>query len=387
MLTEAFCLQHRVFVSQDAVGQWCLNYQPPLIPWVYLYVARLVAHPLNLREIEQGEFDLWLRHREAQDFRLESGAEKQGDSQQHSGKTASERYSFNHGFTELGLPEKMAKYLRQVIRRSQGLVLVTGPEGAGKSNTLTACLQQLSQRRRILLTPEDLMEPQRAALGQAQSYAPAADVVAFDELREGENVQTAVRLSSTHLVFSALAGYSATEAIGRLAKNVDPQLLASSLAAVINQRLVRKLCSYCRLARPLNKQQQRWLQLNDEQAEKMQLYHPVGCKKCGYRGYLGRVALFELVLMNSALRELIEQRASSEELTWCARRSLPGIEYDAQQKVLAGITSYAEAIRITRNPTINRETQTAAEQWPNFAWRTRKGTQRGEIYARADGAH
>lgn len=483
MLTNAFCLQHRLFVSQDEQGQWYLNYLPPLMPWVYLYAARLMPRSLNLREIEAVEFDTWLSQNAVGDISgtetvdnlvsehtlsglLEAlprdGLESLEDSEapvirlvntmlQEARKAGASdihietfqhhfqvRYRIDgemqeisrgdarlgaplisrlkimarldiaerrlpqdgrfihadgeqeidvrlsvvpvsHGeravmrlldqrqlpgnFTELGMPETMVKYLRNVIHRPHGIVLVTGPTGSGKSSTLYTCLQQLNQGNRTLLTIEDPVEYKLPGVGQTQvnsridlDFARGLrallrqdpDVVMIGEIRDSETAKVAVQASLTgHLVFSTLHTNSAIGAVARLCDmGVEPWLLASSLSALLAQRLVRKLCPHCREARPVTEEQRLWLQLDDDETTSTSIYHPVGCEKCGQQGFSGRVGIFELILLNTTLRELIQRRASNEELTRCARRSLPGIEHDARQKVLAGMTSFAEATRV-----------------------------------------
>ncbi|MGL5968977.1 MAG: GspE/PulE family protein [Kluyvera sp.] len=483
MLTNAFCLQHRLFVSQEQSGQCCLNYLPPLMPWVYLYAARLLPRPLNVREIKSDEFDAWLAQNALKDNACAETVDNMLSEQTFSGllealpqggiesledseapvirlvntmlqeaRTAGAsdihietfqhhfqvRYRIdgvmreisrgdsrlgaplisrlkimarldiaerrlpqdgrfihsdgdreidvrlsiipvNHGeravmrlldqcqlpgdFSSLGMPETMAKYLRHVIARPHGIVLVTGPTGSGKSSTLYTCLQQLNQSNRTLLTIEDPVEYKLPGVGQTQvnsrinlDFARGLrailrqdpDVVMIGEIRDTETAKVAVQASLTgHLVFSTLHTNSAAGAVARLCDmGVEPWLLASSLSALVAQRLVRKLCPHCREARPVNQQERRWLQLDEDEVPTTVIYHPVGCEQCNQQGYAGRVGIFELILLNTALRELIQQRASTEELTRCARRSLAGIDDDARRKVLAGITSFAEATRV-----------------------------------------
>lgn len=266
-------------------------------------------------------------------------------------------------FPELGIPEKLTKYLKQIVQKSHGIVLVTGPTGSGKSSTLYTALQLLNQTSRTILTIEDPVEYKLPGVGQTQINSQIdlgfarglrallrqdPDVVMIEELRDSETARFAVQASLTgHLVLSTLRTNNATGAVARLCDmGVEHWLLASSLSAIIAQRLVRKLCIHCRSAQPVTEREKRWLDLTDLQAESTKIFHPVGCEKCANQGYIGRVGIFELVLINNAMRELIQLGASSEALVRCARRSLPGLDQDARNKVLAGITSIAEAMRV-----------------------------------------
>lgn len=265
--------------------------------------------------------------------------------------------------SELGLSDNIEKHLLRVIHRPHGIVLVTGPTGSGKTSTLYTCLQQLNESSRTILTIEDPIEYKLPGVGQTQvnsrielDFARGLrallrqdpDVVMIGEIRDSETARVAVQASLTgHLVFSTLHTNSAIGAVARLCDmGVEPWLLATSLSALVAQRLVRKLCVHCREAHPLTEREQRWLQLDEQQASHTRIYHPVGCEHCGGQGYADRVGIFEFVLVNNEMRELIQQRASREALSQCVRLTQPGIEYEAQQKVLAGITSFDEVIRV-----------------------------------------
>lgn len=267
-------------------------------------------------------------------------------------------------YAALGVPETLSRQLLQLIHRPHGIILVTGPTGSGKSSTLYASLTQLNNSSRNILTIEDPVEYKLPGVGQTQVNSRInldfsrglrallrqdPDVVMIGEIRDGETARVAIQAALTgHLVFSTLHTNSAVGAVARLCDmDIEPWLLSSALTGLLAQRLVRKLCLHCRQARPATPVEQRWLGLVGEQEEKgIITYHPQGCEQCGQRGYSGRTGLFELVLIDAEMRTLIQQRASGEQLEVCARRKLPGLYQDAREKIIAGITSFEEVMRV-----------------------------------------
>jgi general secretion pathway protein E len=271
-------------------------------------------------------------------------------------------------FPSLGIPASLIQNLSLQIHRPHGIILVTGPTGSGKSSTLYACLQQLNQSSRTILTIEDPIEYKLPGLGQTQvnsrinlSFARGLrallrqdpDVVMIGEIRDSETAHVAVQASLTgHLVFSTLHTNSAAGVVARLCDmGVEPWLLSSSLTALLAQRLVRKLCPHCKTAYQASNHEQRWLGISDREVNSKLIYQPVGCGLCGGRGYSGRTGVYELIVVDSKMRELIQQRASTETLERCARLTQPDINDDARQKILAGITSFEEVMRIVAGDT------------------------------------
>ncbi|MGC6061994.1 GspE/PulE family protein [Enterobacter kobei] len=266
-------------------------------------------------------------------------------------------------YGSLGIPAYISQHLSQLIHKPNGIILVTGPTGSGKSSTLYATLLQLSQGHHTILTIEDPVEYKLAGVGQTQVNSRIAldfaqglrallrqdpDIVMIGEIRDTETARVAIQASLTgHLVFSTLHTNSAIGGVARLRDmGIESWLLASSLSALLAQRLVRKLCPHCRKAGLATKAEQRWLRLNDDQASRTVIYRPEGCNACGGRGYRGRTGIYELVVITPAMREQIQQHASGASLVECARQTLPGIEEDARQKVLAGLTSCEEVMRV-----------------------------------------
>ena len=235
------------------------------------------------------------------------------------------------------------------IQQPHGIVLVTGPTGSGKTTTLYAALGQLDTSTTNVLTVEDPVEYELAGIGQTQvnakidlTFAKALrailrqdpDVIMIGEIRDHETAQIAVQASLTgHLVLATLHTNDAPSAVTRLTDmGIEPFLLSSSLLGVLAQRLVRKLCPACKR----EGDDGRW--------------HPVGCEACGHSGYKGRTGVYELMVVDDAVRALIHSRASESELIAAARAGgLRSMREDGERLVATGVTSLEELMRVTRD--------------------------------------
>ncbi|BBT16638.1 general secretion pathway protein E [Metapseudomonas otitidis] len=265
--------------------------------------------------------------------------------------------------SRLGMDPGTRSRLESALARPHGILLVTGPTGSGKTTTLYAGLASLNSQTRNILTIEDPVEYHLPGIGQTQvntkvdmTFARGLrailrqdpDVVMVGEIRDHETAEIAVQASLTgHLVLSTLHTNSAVGAVTRLVDmGVEPFLLCSSLVGVLAQRLVRVLCPHCKQPGPADDAACEHLGL-DPQARPA-LWHPVGCDACQHSGYRGRQGLYELVLLDEALRQLIHQGAGEAELTRHARRHGPSLFMDGRDKVLAGVTSLEELLRVTR---------------------------------------
>ena len=260
---------------------------------------------------------------------------------------------------KLGMSNADLARIREVVHRPHGILLVTGPTGSGKTTTLYASLSELSTRTINILTVEDPIEYNLPGIGQTQVNTKAdmtfarglrailrqdPDVVMVGEIRDLETAEIAVQASLTgHLVMSTLHTNTAVGAVTRLVDmGVEPFLLSSSLAGCLAQRLVRVLCSGCRKQRAATPAESEFL------AETSAIvFEAQGCEQCGHSGYRGRTGIYELVVVDDAMRQLIHDKASEQELTRHARRSCPGIREDGKSKILAGITSVQEVLRVT----------------------------------------
>ncbi|MGL4317525.1 MAG: type II secretion system ATPase GspE [Pseudomonas sp.] len=265
--------------------------------------------------------------------------------------------------THLGMSERDRRLLDENLRKPHGILLVTGPTGSGKTTTLYAGLVTLNDRTRNILTVEDPIEYYLEGIGQTQvnprvemTFARGLrailrqdpDVVMVGEIRDQETADIAVQASLTgHLVLSTLHTNSAVGAVTRLVDmGVEPFLLSSSLLGVLAQRLVRVLCPHCREARPADEAECTLLGLPAHNAPI--IHHAQGCSECHQQGYRGRTGIYELVVFDEQMRTLVHNGAGEQELTRHARSLGPGIREDGRRKVLEGVTTLEEVLRVTR---------------------------------------
>ncbi|WP_252274059.1 type II secretion system ATPase GspE [Pseudomonas subflava] len=269
------------------------------------------------------------------------------------------RLSLQH----LGMSERDRRLLDDNLRKPHGIILVTGPTGSGKTTTLYAGLVTLNDRSRNILTVEDPIEYYLEGIGQTQvnprvdmTFARGLrailrqdpDVVMVGEIRDQETADIAVQASLTgHLVLSTLHTNSAVGAVTRLVDmGVEPFLLSSSLLGVLAQRLVRVLCVHCREARPADEAECGLLGL-DPQTQPL-IHHAKGCPECHQQGYRGRTGIYELVIFDDKMRTLVHNGVGEQELLRHARSLGPSIRDDGRRKVLEGVTTLEEVLRVTR---------------------------------------
>lgn len=265
--------------------------------------------------------------------------------------------------SSLGMSDETREQMDVLIHKPNGIILVTGPTGSGKSTTLYAGLQQINDRSRNILTVEDPIEYYLDGVGQTQvntkvdmTFARGLrailrqdpDVVMVGEIRDLETAEIAVQASLTgHLVLSTLHTNTAVGAITRLRDmGVEPFLLSSSLIGVIAQRLVRVLCERCKRPAPITEKERSLLRL--EPHTNNHLYHHVGCEECNMSGYQGRTGIYELVTLDDGMRTMIHDGAGEHTLEEYARRFSPGIRDDGRRKILEGVTTVEEVLRVTR---------------------------------------
>ena len=263
----------------------------------------------------------------------------------------------------LGLSARDHKVLRELIAKPHGIMLVTGPTGSGKTTSLYASLTELNDFSRNILTVEDPIEYQLDGIGQTQvntkvdmTFARGLrailrqdpDVVMVGEIRDRETADVAVQASLTgHLVLSTLHTNSAVGAVTRLVDmGVEPFLLSSSLIGVVAQRLVRVLCGTCREAHVADHAECELLGVSSSQPPT--LFRAKGCASCNQRGYKGRTGIYEVVAVDDELRRQIHERCGEQELEITARLHGPSIRADGMSKVIAGVTTLDEVLRVTR---------------------------------------
>ncbi len=265
----------------------------------------------------------------------------------------------------LGLSDELRERIEVLLAKPNGIVLVTGPTGSGKSTTLYTFLSQLNSVHRRIVTIEDPVENKLPGIVQIPvkneiglTFASGLrsilrgdpNVVMVGEIRDLETAEIAVRASLTgHLVFSTLHTNDAVAGITRLIEmGVKPFLVSSAVRAFIAQRLVRCLCSACK--EPANYKREDFLKLGFPEAKNMKLYRAArgGCQQCRGTGYSGRVALYEIALMTPTMQTLVSERASEADLQTQARKDgfVPMREYGLK-KAAAGVTTLEEVARVT----------------------------------------
>lgn len=263
---------------------------------------------------------------------------------------------------DLGMPAATHQLLVDKIKQPHGIILVTGPTGSGKTTTLYAGLTLLNDKQRNILTVEDPIEYDLVGIGQTQvnnkinmTFAKGLrailrqdpDVVMIGEIRDLETAQIAIQSSLTgHLVLSTLHTNSAIGAITRLDDmGVEPFLLASSLTAVLAQRLIRLLCQQCKQSHLATPAECELLAIDT--INPPQLFHPVGCEACRETGYAGRSGVYELIAIDEKLSTMIHDRVSEQEMRKYARTLFPSLRLDGFRRVLMGDTSLEEVLRVS----------------------------------------
>ena len=259
----------------------------------------------------------------------------------------------------LGMDPKTLARLRDIVNKPHGIFLVTGPTGSGKTTTLYSSLSELSTATINILTVEDPIEYNLPGIGQTQVNTKAdmtfarglrailrqdPDVVMVGEIRDLETAEIAVQASLTgHLVMSTLHTNTAVGALTRLVDmGVEPFLLSSSLVGVLAQRLVRVLCPDCKTFRPAHASELQFLRVANAR-----IYEPQGCEQCQQSGYRGRTGIYELITIDDTMRQLIHDRVSEHEMAGYARRKSPSIRDDGRDKILSGVTTVQEVLRVT----------------------------------------
>lgn len=270
----------------------------------------------------------------------------------------------------LGLPDlgffsdDQAKF-ENLIQLPDGILLVTGPTGSGKTTTLYACLNYMNKPDRKLITVEDPVEYQMSGINQVQVNTeigmsfPAAlrsilrqapNIIMIGEIRDGETASIAINASLTgHLVLSTLHTNDAPSAIPRLVDiGVAPFLVSSSVRAVMAQRLVRQLCPNCKAPTELSEYELKTLGLDPAQLSGATPKKPVGCEKCRGKGYKGRKGIFEVFIVDDEVRHMINNRAPTIQLRQRARElGMRTLREDGVRKVLSGLTTAEEVITTT----------------------------------------
>ena len=269
------------------------------------------------------------------------------------------------GLPELGFFSDDQETFERLIKLPDGILLVTGPTGSGKTSTLYACLNYINKPDRKIITVEEPIEYQMNGINQVQVNAeigmtfPAAlrsilrqapNIIMIGEIRDLETASIAINASLTgHLVFSTLHTNDAPSAVARLIDiGVQPFLVASSVRAIMAQRLVRRLCSNCKRPADLTETELRALRIEPGQLQEAQVMKAAGCEQCRQTGYKGRMGIFEIFIIDDEVRHMINKRSSTLNLRQRARElGMRTLREDGVRKILAGLTSAEEVISIT----------------------------------------
>ena len=268
--------------------------------------------------------------------------------------------------SDLDLSERNYKVYHGGYERPYGMVLITGPTGSGKSTTLYATLGDIARPEINIITVEDPVEFRMSGINQVQvnvkaglTFAAALrsilradpDVVLLGEIRDAETAKIAVEASLTgHLVLSTLHTNDAPSAVSRLVEmGVEPFLISSSLATVMAQRLARRLCNDCKKADTATEADLKLLGIEHEPGTPMPtIYRATGCRECSDTGYRGRVAIHQIMDVTPEIQTLISKNATTHEIEEAANKGgMTDLRTDGWQKVLQGITSVEEILRVT----------------------------------------
>jgi len=260
----------------------------------------------------------------------------------------------------LGISDHNNELIDKIIKVPQGICLISGPTGSGKTTTLYTLLSEKNNDETNIITVEDPVEIRIPGINQVQVNAKAGmtfasglrsilrqdpDIVLVGEIRDGETAEIAMRAAITgHLVFSTIHTNDAVSSINRLIDmGLEPYMVCSALVGVVSQRLVRRICTSCRISYEPDEYEISSLRLDPGQ----KLYKGEGCSECNESGYKGRIAIHEIVVMTNAMKSLIEKRASEEEMRQLAvTQGTQMLAESARALVLEGITTQFELNRV-----------------------------------------
>jgi general secretion pathway protein E len=265
------------------------------------------------------------------------------------------------GLWEVGFSKDDAKTLEEHLQRPNGIILVTGPTGSGKTTTLYAALNRIHTEEKNIITVEDPIEYQLKGVGQIQvnpkiglTFASGLrsilrqdpDVIMVGEIRDLQTAEIAMQASLTgHLVLSTLHTNDAPSALVRLIDmGIEPFLVASSLTVVFAQRLVRTICPHCKVSyKPSDVELSYFSDLPEF------LYRGKGCEKCKQMGYLGRSGIFELLAIDNVIRPMITEKIDSQSIkNYAVSNGMKTLRQDGIEKVISGITTLEEVLRVTQ---------------------------------------
>src|SRR6266853_1362055 len=267
---------------------------------------------------------------------------------------------------KLGFSPQDEQALREIILKPHGIMLVTGPTGAGKSTTLYACLSTINSVHKRIITIEEPVEYELKginqiavrsdigltfAMGLRHILRQDPNVIMVGEIRDLETAEIGIRAALTgHLVFSTLHTNDAPSAFTRLIDmGIEPFLVASSVEAVMAQRLVRTICAHCKTEQKVERSYLKRIGFPADEIETAKFYQGAGCEECRQLGYQGRMGIYELLILNEGLRPLILNRAPASTIAQRAmEQGMRTLRFDGWNKVRAGLTTIEEVLRVTQ---------------------------------------
>ncbi|MHC4719096.1 MAG: GspE/PulE family protein [Planctomycetota bacterium] len=271
----------------------------------------------------------------------------------------------NHNLEKLGFEAERLAEFESVLSRPHGIIVVTGPTGSGKSTTLYSALNHLKDPTKNITTVEDPVEYRLAGINQVQikpeiklDFAKCLrailrqdpDIILVGEIRDKETVEIAIKASMTgHLVLSTFHTNDAPSAISRFVyMGIEPYLLASTLNLVVAQRLVRKICEHCKEPVELSQEVLNRLGITAQRAKDTVFYHGKGCKACGQTGYMGRLPIFEFLLLDAEMRDVLTKGGTESQIRAMARKKgYGGLVDSGVSNMLKGLTSAEEVLSVT----------------------------------------
>lgn len=271
----------------------------------------------------------------------------------------------NHDIAQLGLDETRLKEFKGVLTQPHGIIVVTGPTGSGKSTTLYSVLNYLKDPTKNITTVEDPVEYSLDGVNQIQVKPEIEldfgaclrailrqdpDIILIGEIRDKETVDIAIKASLTgHLVLSTFHTNDAPSAISRfLYMGIEPYLLSSTVNMILAQRLVRRICEHCREPFEGDEESLQVLGVDPKEVQGGKLFHGKGCKSCGGSGYAGRMPIFEFLMVDQDIKELILRGANEMEIRKTARsKGYGGLMEDGVEKMKRGLTTPEEVLRVT----------------------------------------
>jgi type IV pilus assembly protein PilB len=267
-------------------------------------------------------------------------------------------------FCHLGMSSQQAETLDKLIAQPYGAILVAGPVGAGKTSTLYNCLERINSPLKNVMTVEDPIEHRMPGVNQCQinnqgemgfsdglraMLRQDPDIIMIGEIRDDETARIGIRAALTGvLVFSTLHGSDSPNTVSNLYNfGIPGYQLSSSLLAIVSQRLIRRICPYCRVAYTADEKALMALELDLDQHHDLRLHRGLGCPACFQTGYLGRTGIFEIMVVGEELRDLIFQQIPKDVLRRVAvDLGMRTLKHSAVDKILEGLTTVEEAYRV-----------------------------------------